>query len=198
MIRSDLVICGKRCLEENVDSLNSNTYEFISEALRTLEQEPKDAVSRDAIRLKIADIPKYHNGTKITSTRQLKEFLEKAYEETIDVTPDICLGFTLALDYIREYIEDLPPVTPAQRWIPVSVKPPKDKQCCFVTKAIPGCKPIVTTATYSTNLYEVNRYEFADKKNIHGFYKYSSDGYFECTDVIAWMPSPEAYDGEEN
>lgn len=83
------------------------------------------------------------------------------------------------------------------KWIPVSEKPPKDKQHCFVTKIIPGCKPIVKTATYSTNLYEVNKYEFADKKNIPGFYDYGSDGYFECTDVIAWMSLPKAYGGKE-
>lgn len=121
MLKANLVIRGKNCLEVNRDSLDSETYEFIDEAVKTLEQEPTDAVSRDAIRLKIANMPKYANGTKIRSTRKLKEFLEKEYpEDTFEVTPDMSIGFTLALDFITEFIQDLPPVTPTHKkckWI---------------------------------------------------------------------------------
>lgn len=135
---------------------------------------------------------------------EVKKIAKEMYLEVgnmdIDATTiSDCISCTASecREVLVRKLKALPPVTPTQTWIPISRKPPKDKQSCFVTKTIPGCKPIVTTATYSTNLYEVNKYEFADKKNIPGFYGYSIDGYFECTDVVAWTPLPKAYEGEE-
>lgn len=53
---------------------------------------------------------------------------------------------------------------------------------------------------FSKNLYEVNNYDFCNKKGISGFYGYDSEfGYFEYPNtVVAWMPSVkiDAYEGE--
>ena len=42
---------------------------------------------------------------KIVSVRHLKSFLEKELGESIDVTPDMSKGFTIALKYIKEVVE---------------------------------------------------------------------------------------------
>ena len=180
MIKENLVIRGKNCLEVNGDSLDSETYEFIDEAVKTLEQEPTDAVSRDAIIWKIVDMPKYADDTKIRSTRKLKEFLEKEYpEDTFEVTPDMSIGFTLALEYIMEFIHDLPPVIPTQKWTPVSEGLPKEGETVLVCYKTPdGIAQSVC--------------EWFDMPN-RGIVWSTLCG----RTPIAWMPKPKDYAGEE-
>ena len=84
------------------------------------EEPCEDAVSRDVIRLKIAGLPRYTDGKKIASIRHLKDFLEKELEAPIEVTQDMCVGFTMALESIRRYVNELPPVKPTHKkdkWI---------------------------------------------------------------------------------
>ena len=99
------------------------TDKDIDEIIKTPEKKPcEDAVSRDAIRLKIAEMPKYTDGKKLASIRHLKNFLEKELEEPIEVTQDICRGFTIALECIGSFIKSLPSETPTckkGRWIEV-------------------------------------------------------------------------------
>ena len=89
--------------------------DFCNTVIKALEQEPcEDAVSRDAIRLKIAEMPKYINSIALTSICRLEDFLAKELEEPIEVevTPDICRGFTIALECIGRFIKSLPSIKP--------------------------------------------------------------------------------------
>lgn len=176
MNREEIAIC-KIYLDDLDKTRDCNEYKLLMDLL---DKEPsEDCVGRAEVK-KIAK----------------EMYLEVANMDIDATTISDCIACTASKcrEVLESKLQALPPVTPTQKWIPISEKPPKDKQPCFVTKIIPGgYKRIVNTATYSTNLYEVNKYEFADKKNIPGFYNYGSDGYFECTGVIAWMPKPEPY-----
>lgn len=55
----------------------------------------------------------------------------------------------------------------------------------------------VEIARYTDNLYEVDEYDFDDKKRV-GWYKYDSDyGYYELEDVKAWQELPSDYKESE-
>lgn len=94
------------------------TNKNVDEIIKALEKEPcEDTVSRDSIRLKIAEMPKYTNGKSLASIRHLKNFLEKELEEPIEVTQDMCRGFTIALECIGSFIKSLPSETPTQKFV---------------------------------------------------------------------------------
>lgn len=45
---------------------------------------------------------------------------------------------------------------------------------------------------FSNNLYEVDKFDFSDKKNVKGFYDYDSEwGYTHMDDVVAWCELPK-------
>ena len=104
----------KQLKDNRVLCINSETEPFAiayDMAIETLAQEPcEDAVNRNAIRFKIAEMPKYTDGKKVASIRALREYLEKELEDPIEVTQDACIGFTVALECIREFVIDLPSV----------------------------------------------------------------------------------------
>ncbi len=83
-------------------------------------------------------------------------------------------------------------------WIPVKKRLPEDEQECLITYKEVG-EFHVDIATYSTNLCKVDKYGFHTKKDISGFYGFDGEyGYYEWSDVVAWMPLPERYkEGEE-
>ena len=147
--------------------------EIYDTAITVLEKSCEDCVSRDAIRLKIAEIPKYTEGRKSASIRHIKDFMEKELEEPLDVTQDMCIGFTIALEYIRDFVKALPPVTPTQKWIPVSEKSP-DKEGFYL----------------------------ASVKNEHGrrysktCYYMGKNHWFARQEVEAWMPSLISYEAK--
>lgn len=59
------------------------------------------------------------------------------------------------------------------------------------------CNDIVI-ARYTDNLYEVDEYDFDDKKRA-GWYKYDSEyGYWELENVKAWQELPSDYKESEN
>lgn len=83
-------------------------------------------------------------------------------------------------------------------WIPVNGTPPKDGQKCLVTiRTIGGRDRFVDIGTYSTNLYDVNMYDFCNKRGVPGWYWYSSEwGYCKMQNVVAWKPLGEPYMGD--
>ena len=83
------------------------------------------------------------------------------------------------------------------RWIPVSERLPEKKGDYLVTqKATFTDYVYISVVGYALNLYDVDEYDFADKKR-SGWYEYDSEwGYRELDDVIAWMPLVEPYKAE--
>lgn len=83
-----------------------------------------------------------------------------------------------------------------QRWIPVSERlPEKDGEYLVTVKpTFKNMRNYIKHCDFARNLYLVDEYDFVDKKGAVGFYEYDSEyGYYEMTEVIAWMPLPEPY-----
>lgn len=103
--------------------------------------------------------------------------------------------FRPALDKVIETISEL---DPKPRWIPCSERlPEEDKQEYLVTaKALK--RNCLDMASFTTDLYSVDKYDFYDRKGEPGWYFLDSElGFVELHDVIAWMPLPEPYKGVE-
>ena len=83
------------------------------------------------------------------------------------------------------------------KWIPVWERLPEKRGDYLVTqKATFTDYEYISVIGYALNLYDVDEYDFADKKR-SGWYEYDSEwGYRELDDVIAWMPLPEPYKAE--
>lgn len=46
--------------------------------------------------------------------------------------------------------------------------------------------------SFATNLYEIDKYDFAKRKGKPGWYDYDGEyGYFEINNVLAWTDIPE-------
>lgn len=109
-------------------------------------------------------------------------------QAAIDVVKGIDSGFV-------KYIEQLPSAQSELRWIPYPKRPPKEEGEYLVTVEA-FCHMRVYIASYSKNLYEVDEYDFSDEKGKAGFYGCDSEyGYYEVTDVKAWMPMMAPYEG---
>lgn len=83
------------------------------------------------------------------------------------------------------------------KWIPVSEKLPEKRGDYLVTQKATFTDYVYISVTgYAHNLYDVDEYDFTDKKR-PGWYEYDSEwGYREFDNVIAWMPLPESYKAE--
>lgn len=74
-------------------------------------------------------------------------------------------------------------------WIPVNKKLPKDGQDCIVTSF-----GLIRLATYASDLFEVDEYDFNQQKGKAGFFDYDNEyGFYELDSVTAWIPLPEPY-----
>ena len=118
------------------------------EILKALEQEPcNDCISRQAA-IAVADYADY---------------IGLAIEDVKKVTDEIVKGLKV-----------LPPVTPAQKWIPVSERLPKDSADVLATDG-----QLIFIAWYEdkerTGWYSVDKF------------------YNPYTPILAWMPLPEPY-----
>ena len=82
------------------------------------------------------------------------------------------------------------------RWIPVEDRLPEDGIYLVTVERTTG-KPIIETKSFAKDLNRVDDYDFPENKC--GWYEYDSEyGYWEDTDVIAWMPLPQPYDPQES
>lgn len=126
------------------------------------------------------------------SLNELDKIITKAIDDSENQTE--CQTLRWVLDVMSE----LSSVTPQQtRWIPVSERLPEDEQECLITSKGLG-EFHIDIATYSTNLYKVDKYDFHTKKDVSGFYGIDTEyGYYEWSDVVAWMPLPQPYEGDK-
>lgn len=83
------------------------------------------------------------------------------------------------------------------KWIPVSERLPEKKGTYLVTqKATFTDYVYISVIGYALNLYDVDEYDFANKKR-SGWYNYDPEyGHYELDDVIAWMPLPLPFRAE--
>ena len=85
------------------------------------------------------------------------------------------------------------------QWIPCSERQPdKDGDYLVTIKYHIMDKPICIKSSYANDLYEVDDFDFEDKKGKSGWYYYDSEyGYGEETNVIAWTQLPDPYRGDQ-
>ena len=88
---------------------------------------------------------------------------------------------SISMEMVRIRLHDLPPVTPKQRWIPVSERSPEDHENVLI---------YLSSNQITIGLYNSHRLPFVDKPIGWGAdapHGWSSD------EVVAWMPLPESY-----
>ena len=109
--------------------------------------------------------------------------IKKVIEESV-IFEDELEAFDMAIKALEQEPE----------WIPVSERLPEERGSYLVTqKATFTDYEYISVIGYALNLYDVDEYDFADKKR-SGWYEYDSEwGYRELDDVIAWMPLVEPY-----
>ena len=77
------------------------------------------------------------------------------------------------------------------KWIPVSEGLPEDGDYLVTVERIVG-EPCIDMKSFAKDLNKIDEFDFPERKC--GWYDYDSEwGYWEDTEVIAWMPEPEPY-----
>lgn len=83
------------------------------------------------------------------------------------------------------------------RWIPVSERLPEDGTYLVTLERFYGGEPIINIRSFAKDLNKVDKFDFPKHKC--GWYDYDSEyGYWEDTEVIAWMPLPKPYEPQES
>ena len=81
------------------------------------------------------------------------------------------------------------------KWIPVSEKLPQNGTYLVTVRSMVGV-PRIDIRSFAKDLNKVDEFDFPKHKC--GWYDYDSEyGYWEDTEVIAWMPLPEPYKVEQ-
>lgn len=95
---------------------------------------------------------------------------------------------------IAEWLKELKQLRKQTRWIPVSERLPEDGIYLVTVERTTGVQRI-ETKSFAKDLHRVDDFDFPEHKC--GWYDYDSEyGYWEDTNVIAWMSLPEPYKAE--
>ena len=101
----------------------------------------------------------------------------------------------LPSDILYEYIHELKGVWVDEdwnKWTPTSDGLPKEDGT-YLCQINYGHHELFEVLSFSTNLYEVDEYDFCDI-NRAGFYDFDSEwGYYEVHNVVAWQSLPTLY-----
>ena len=122
--------------------------------------------------------------TREEATNMLKALEQQPCEDTISrqAAIDAIMGEPTDAHYpswYAERLEQLPSAQPEQRWIPCSERLPDDPGDYLVS---------IKRIGWNTKEYVENDIAYWD--DLEGFHK--------ADEVLAWMPLPEPYEGDEN
>lgn len=103
-------------------------------------------------------------------------------------------GKKKTLDFLCKCVEGLPSVQPKTGWIPVSERlPEKNGQYLVTTASV--CGALITIRSYAKKFSRIDPYDFRSAKG-GGWYDYDSEfGYWQDTEVKAWIPLPQPFEG---
>ncbi len=109
---------------------------------------------------------------------RVTEYVESSYVDCVDI------------EALRIAIKAL--TQPEPHWIPCSERMPEDGTECLVSVRCSKKVVVVDMATYSTDLFKVDKEDFFGNRGESGWYYLSNEyGYCKVLNVIAWMPLPE-------
>lgn len=152
--------------EQAFKRFNAKERDTLNYCLNKLEQEPCEVcVSRQAV---IAGI---------------REYWHDEYYQRVPITEE-------REDLINDVINHLPPVTPKQRWIPVSERLPEVNQKVLVTSYGRTCYAMMISID-GNNGYPVFRLQDSLKERV--VCETTEHGEFTKGRIKAWMPLPEPY-----
>lgn len=190
---------------DNIARLNSQTWKdreevrtkigrLLSELKKALEQQPSDCKifgNKENCFGGAAEKECNHCDYKQTAEQQSIEdcVSRKAVFETIDdCNSDGLKGIFCSYDdgeRFKEYVKMLSPVTPTQRWIPVSEKLPKKNMPCLVSV---GDFNLTQIAIYSDLMHTIDHKIFWQGD-------YGHDSFMDITKYVkAWLPLPKPYE----
>ena len=82
------------------------------------------------------------------------------------------------------------------KWIPISEGLP-DKNGTYLVTVEDCMGRGVEILDYANDLYEIDNYDFIDKKGVAGWYVFDEEwGFIEDENVIAWKSLPQPYKAE--
>lgn len=132
------------------------------------------------------------NQTAVTILKNLEQSLDD-YCELNDEGKE---AFRMAITALELFgiSEQLQSAQPEPQWIPVSERLPGDDTDCLVSIRCQAKVVVVDMATYSTDLFKVDKEDFFGNCGESGWYCFNGEyGYCKVLNVIAWMPLPEPY-----
>lgn len=95
-----------------------------------------------------------------------------------DASDDYKEGYGDGMKYVLDIIDEQPTIDPV-KWIPVSERLPEKNGEYLVTEIDPITCERLTDIAY------------------HGDFICTNNGFHKANDVVAWMPLPEPWKGEE-
>lgn len=118
-----------------------------------------------------------------------------------EIESEVADGMGYQYDKWRDYFIDLPSAQPEQRWIPVTEALPKEEDCpmdCLVTRKSKFIGNYTDMAVCEKN--GTWTHEDWDAIVLGDVEDGKSTGLISTRDdnIIAWMPLPEPYKGEES
>ena len=157
---------ARKMLISKMDGNTDTSYEWaetVRMAIKALEQQPSDdCVSRAEV-------------------KQFVEYIQSIKDSHNAEGTPINYGTICDLVIRGWKLMELPPVTPTQRWIPVSEKLPEEETDVLICNA--NKEIAISRGSYSTEIENT-------------FIWYTSGWRFG--EVIAWQPLPKAYEEKRN
>ena len=121
------------------------------------------------------------------SESKKKIVIDNYFKRECDVNTSIKEAFTKGFELGLK----IAPIPQQTEWIPVTEKLPdkNDNYLCMIRFTKDLYLPMILG--YAKSLYKLSKYDFPDKKGKGGWFDHDGEyGYFENTDVVAWMPLP--------
>ena len=104
------------------------------------------------------------------------------------------IGYNDGIDFAVSRLSVLPAAQPEQRWIPCSERLPEENGRYLVTRGLNTCGSL-WNRVYIFNYSDLMGLK---KEKIWWSGNVGKSDFEKFDDVIAWMPLPEPYEGEEN
>lgn len=176
--------------EEIIDGLYRGDSKAIKEAIKALEQQPYEEDVQRVVDYLLKPINKSTTSEDCVSRQAVVEYIKASGAE---------LGHDSENEIVVEDILNMPPVTPTQKWIPVSERlPEEDGEYLLFGKIDEDEENYIFIGEFDTCGEQFGIWlEQFDRTTLGCL----GSEFFEYSSVIAWQPLPKPYEekrGSEN